>query len=236
MSKQEIDKTYFITFCIEQFKEHRGISGAEAAELLFASSITDYLSDNFEVLHTQSRQWLMEEIEERLKTADAMSKIKIYHGSLNQVAAPEIRLPNRTLDYGCGFYTTTSYQQAEDWVTRHAKDRPKPDHGFVNVYEVDIENVKANNCLWFDEPTEEWVDFVYANRNIRGFTHNYDFVYGPVANDRVYAAFALYEAGLLNKQELIRELKIYELVDQLLMHTTRSLKKITFLESKEIRL
>jgi len=38
-----------------------------------------------------------------------MNKIRIYHGSLEQVEAPEIRLPNRTLDYGCGFYTTTSY-------------------------------------------------------------------------------------------------------------------------------
>lgn len=68
MSKEEIDKSYFVGFCIEQWKLHRGISGAEAAEILFASGISDYLSDNFEVLHTQSRQWLMEEIDERLKT------------------------------------------------------------------------------------------------------------------------------------------------------------------------
>lgn len=66
VSKQELDKSYFVTFCIEQFKNHRGISGAEASELLFSTGITDYLNDNFEVLHTQSRQWLMEEIEERL--------------------------------------------------------------------------------------------------------------------------------------------------------------------------
>lgn len=165
-----------------------------------------------------------------------MSIIKIYHGSLERVPAPEIRQPNRTLDYGCGFYTTTSYQQAEDWVTRHSKDKKKTYFGYVNVYEVDIDAVKASNCLWFDEPTEEWVDFVYANRNDRNFTHNYDFVYGPVANDRVYAAFALYESGLLNKQELIRELKTYELVDQLLMHTTESLKVIHFIEAKEIQL
>ena len=66
MSKQELDKSYFVTFCIEQFKNYRGISGAEASELLFSTGITDYLNDNFEVLHTQSRQWLMEEIEERL--------------------------------------------------------------------------------------------------------------------------------------------------------------------------
>lgn len=165
-----------------------------------------------------------------------MNKINIYHGSLEKVLAPEIRQPNRTLDYGCGFYTTTSYKQAEDWVKRHKNDKHKPTCGFVNVYKVDLDVVKAGNCLWFDEPTEEWVDFVYANRNDRHFTHNYDFVYGPVANDKVYAAFALYEAGLINKQELIVELKTYVLVDQLLMHTPESLNKLTFIEAKTIEL
>lgn len=67
MSKQEIDESYFLAFCIEQFKKSRGISGAEASEILFSSGIAEYLIDNYEVLHTQSRQWLMEEIEERLK-------------------------------------------------------------------------------------------------------------------------------------------------------------------------
>lgn len=165
-----------------------------------------------------------------------MKKIRIYHGSLEQVPVPEIRQPNRTLDYGSGFYTTTSLEQATDWVTRHKKDKKKPTCGYVNVYEVDLDAVRAANCLWFDEPTLEWVDFVYANRNDRNFTHDYDFVYGPVANDRVYAAFALYEAGLLNKQELIVELKAYELIDQLLFHTPASLQFLTFIQSNEIPL
>lgn len=165
-----------------------------------------------------------------------MKKIRVYHGSLEQVFAPEIREPNRTLDYGCGFYTTTSLEQATDWVKRHQKDKPKPNRGFVNVYEIDIDAVQIANTLWFDSPTEEWVDFVYANRNERNFHHDYDFVYGPVANDRVYAAFTLYESGLLNKQELIAELKTYTLIDQLLFHTPEALKHITFVESIEISL
>lgn len=44
------------------------------------------------------------------------------------------------------------------------------------------------------------------------------------------------ESGLLNKQELIKELRTYTLVDQLLMHTEESLKSITFIEAKEIKL
>lgn len=44
--------------------------------------------------------------------------MRIYHGSIEIVAKPELRKSNRTLDYGSGFYATTSYRQAEDWVLR----------------------------------------------------------------------------------------------------------------------
>ena len=59
--------------------------------------------------------------------------------------------------------------------------------------------------------------------------------YGPVANDRVYAAFALYEQGLLSKQELIAELKTYKLIDQMLFHTEKALQTLTFSQVKEVR-
>ena len=38
--------------------------------------------------------------------------MKVYHGSLLKVEHPKILTPSRTLDYGKGFYTTTSAQQA----------------------------------------------------------------------------------------------------------------------------
>lgn len=159
--------------------------------------------------------------------------MEIYHGSLEIVTKPEIRKSNRTLDYGEGFYTTTDYNQAMEWVRRH---RQKASVGYVNVYEIDLQDVRRQNTLWFDAPTEEWIEFVDNNRNRSGYTHCYDFVYGPVANDRVYAAFALYESGVFSKEDLLRELKVYTLVDQLLFHTEVALRKLTFKEAKQIEL
>lgn len=161
--------------------------------------------------------------------------MKIYHGGLEIVKIPEIRKPNRTLDYGSGFYTTTSFDQAKDWVIRRIKEN-KVKTGYVNIYELDQKQTENLNCLIFDKPTDEWVDFVMKNRTQKDFNHNYDIVYGPVANDRVYAAFALFEGGVLNKQELIAELKTYKLVDQYLFHTVDSLKAISFVDYKEISL
>ena len=38
----------------------------------------------------------------------------LFHGSLQIVREPHILVLNRTLDYGAGFYTTTSEQQARE--------------------------------------------------------------------------------------------------------------------------
>ena len=159
--------------------------------------------------------------------------MKLYHGGIEPILNPEIREPNRTLDYGSGFYTTTSYEQAEAWVRRKVKEANVV-KGFVNVFEFDEQAVQQLRCLTFETPTEEWVDFVMKNRTRKGFVHDYDIVYGPVANDKVYAAFALYEGGLLDTQNLIAELKTYKLVDQYLFHTERSLQSLTFIEAKEV--
>lgn len=159
--------------------------------------------------------------------------MKLYHGSLERVEKPEIRASNRTLDYGRGFYTTTSREQAEAWVRRKMAES-RAEKGYVCVYELDNERMQMLDTLIFQSPTEEWVDFVMKNRTEKGFIHNYDIVYGPVANDRVYAAFALYEGGLIDKPGLIAALKAYKLVDQYLFHTPRALEALTFIEAKEV--
>ena len=162
--------------------------------------------------------------------------MRIYHGSIEKVENPEIRiLRNRTLDYGYGFYTTTSYNQAKDWVRRRM-DNMNASKGFVNIYEFDKDALNHLNCLVFKSPTEEWVDFVMNNRTKKSFVHDYDIVYGPVANDKVYAAFALYEGGLIDKNTLITELKAYKLVDQYLFHSEKALEFLNFISAEEISL
>lgn len=107
--------------------------------------------------------------------------------------------------------------------------------GYVNVYELDDEVMRHMKMLLFEKPTEEWVSFVMKNRTEQGYTHDYDIVYGPVANDSVYAQFTLYEGGLISLPTLIQELKTYKLVDQYLFHTEKSLLAIKFIEAKEVK-
>lgn len=159
---------------------------------------------------------------------------KVYHGSIEVVRTPEIRQPNHSLDYGSGFYTTTSFEQAKKWVERRMKERDVM-IGYVNVYELNEDAFHCMKSLIFEKPTEEWVQFVMKNRTERGFTHDYDIVYGPVADDSVYTQFTLYEGGIISMPTLIQELKTYKLVDQYLFHTEASLQAIKFIESIRIK-
>jgi hypothetical protein len=158
--------------------------------------------------------------------------MKLYHGSLDIIVAPVIIRPTRLLDYGMGFYTTTSFEQAKQWA--HRRLGKNSGTAYVNCYELDEKVIATMQVLCFKEPTEEWLDFVMTNRTQPDFVHSYDLVYGPVANDRVYVAFALYESNVLDKEGLIRELRTYALVDQMLFHTNNALKHLKYIESKTI--
>lgn len=107
--------------------------------------------------------------------------------------------------------------------------------GYVNVYELDEKKKLSEfKSLVFSEPSKEWAEFVMANRTQKDFTHAYDIVYGPVANDRVYLQFGLYEAGAISIETLIHELKTYKLVDQYLFHTEKALTALYFIEATKI--
>lgn len=67
MNKRNLDIAYFLSFCIEQYKTAKHISGYEAARRLSNYGVLEYLEDNYEVLHTQSRQWILEDIDEFIK-------------------------------------------------------------------------------------------------------------------------------------------------------------------------
>lgn len=64
MKDKKEDIAIFVSFCIEQYKTAKGISGEEAIQILSHYGVLEYLSECFDVLHTQGRQWLLADIEE----------------------------------------------------------------------------------------------------------------------------------------------------------------------------
>ena len=64
MDKNLKDITYLISFCIEQYMNEKGISEDEVISIFSEYGVLDYLKEYFDVLHTQSRQWLVADIED----------------------------------------------------------------------------------------------------------------------------------------------------------------------------
>ncbi|MBO7626104.1 MAG: DUF3791 domain-containing protein [Paludibacteraceae bacterium] len=64
---KQLDIAYFISFCIEQYKNAKGVTGEQAMSVLANYGVLDYLEEHFEVLHTQSHQWILEDIDEFIR-------------------------------------------------------------------------------------------------------------------------------------------------------------------------
>lgn len=64
MDRKHQDIAYFISFCIEQYKNAKGLTGEQAMRTLDEYGVLEYLEEHFDVLHTQSHQWIMEDIDE----------------------------------------------------------------------------------------------------------------------------------------------------------------------------
>jgi len=153
----------------------------------------------------------------------------IYHGSDIAVTEPKILSSNRLLDFGEGFYSTSSYEQAGRWAARVSM-RKKSNTKIITMYDFDTDRAEKDlQILSFDAPTPEWLCFVTACRSGKETGQNYDIAMGPVANDNVYATIQLFETGLLSEEETIIRLKVERIHDQILFHTGQALKYCSYI-------
>lgn len=153
----------------------------------------------------------------------------LYHGSNVAVEKPKIIKASRTLDFGNGFYTTTSKYQAFKWAKIKQK-RESAATGVVTIYEVpdNVFELKNLKTIAFNEPNNEWLNFIINNRMTLGYVHDYDVVKGPVADDRVYACLNAFENRFMDIQTAIKELRTYKLDDQISFNTLKALNLLNF--------
>ena len=63
---QTNEKLYFLSFCVEAYKMRHKMSGEEVLAWFDSKGVTQYLLNNFGVLHTQGERWIVDEIDEFL--------------------------------------------------------------------------------------------------------------------------------------------------------------------------
>ena len=114
--------------------------------------------------------------------------MRLYHGSDILVTNPEIEKGRPYKDFGKGFYLSDDLQQARNMASQKAA-LSLDAVPVVSTFEF-RESAMTDGSLQvkcFDTYTEEWAKFVLHNRDrkIPQPFHNYDIVYGPIADDSV---------------------------------------------------
>lgn len=155
--------------------------------------------------------------------------MKLYHGSNVEVTKPKIIKSDRRLDFGTGFYLTTSFEQAKRWAELTTARRGSGKET-ITVFEFDEVMLNRLNVLSFDTPNSDWLKYAANNRNNDNATDDYDIVIGPVANDKTAPVITAYFAGIYDEEETIKRLLPQKLKDQYAFKTTTALDCLKLLE------
>ena len=155
----------------------------------------------------------------------------LYHGSNVEVTNPKIIASNRALDFGAGFYTTSSEEQAKRWATLQTRRRQQGTPT-VTSYTFDDSACEGLEIKRFETPNAEWLRFVTENRSNTYGGKKHDIVIGPVANDRTMAVVNDFMAGTIDEETALVLLKPQKLADQYAFLTPAALKLLVFLEVK----
>lgn len=153
----------------------------------------------------------------------------LYHGSNVAVERPRLFKTDRRVDFGSGFYLTSSLEQACNWartVTRRRGDGVP----LVSVFEFDDGLLDTLRVRTFGGPDAEWLHFVGDNRHGDIADDGLDLVIGPVANDNTMPTLRLFFGGVYTEEEAIRRLLPQKLHDQYAFKTPAALAALRFCE------
>ena len=163
--------------------------------------------------------------------------MKVYHGSDLTIKKPDPFHSRRfKMDFGRGFYTTSSVEQARKFT--HSVFRKNLEQGIktVSVYEFDIRAFSELKVKDFQDNLDEWFDYVEQNRRSGQDNYaDYDILIGPVADDQIQASFALYEDGIIDKNEALKRLKLEIYKDQIVFKSSRSVDYLTFIRAMVVK-
>lgn len=155
--------------------------------------------------------------------------IKLYHGSTLNIEHIDLTKSRTNKDFGQGFYLSADYQQA--WRMGEFKALTEGGTAVMNTYLFDesLMNFDDLKVLTFDGYTREWAEFIFLNRNNKTTepAHDYDIVYGPIANDRVGLQISKYDAGDITLEQLLENLKYMKgITFQYYFGTERAISKL----------
>ena len=154
--------------------------------------------------------------------------MKLFHGSNIKIDIPDLAHSKPNKDFGRGFYLSADKSQAQD-MAKQKVDQTQKGTAEVTEFLFDESIMQSNELkiLIFEGYCEEWAKFVVADRNSKSefSSHDYDIVYGPIADDGVTFQLRRFEGGVITLPKLVEELKYAKgITFQYFFGTERALK------------
>lgn len=159
----------------------------------------------------------------------------LFHGSYLPVDKPRVVHGAYAKDFGDGFYLTLLQEQAEKWALRKFRNMRRSDSSarpIVNVYQLDKTKVLAScPSLLFPAMSDDWLDFIASCRS--GEPHDFAYVEGPMADDKVYNFVESFLAGQIDRDEFWRLAQFSYPTHQVTL-TEKALPYLHFIESYDV--
>ena len=132
----------------------------------------------------------------------------LYHGTNVVFGSIDLSKSKPNKDFGQGFYLSADYDQAMA-MAKVKVDQLEYGSPIVLAFEVDESQMGQLKILRYNEYSEQWAEFILLNRrNDTGHpVHDYDIVFGPIANDRVGVQLWKYETQSIDLPTLVRNLQ-----------------------------
>ena len=131
----------------------------------------------------------------------------LYHGSIVNIERIDLQKSKPNKDFGRAFYLSANYDQALEMAQFKAEFAELPP--VVNVYRFDEKLLQEFKYKRFETYTEEWAHFVYNHRTEpEGRTlHEYDVVFGPIANDTIGAQITRFKQGYISFEQFLQRIQ-----------------------------
>ncbi len=132
--------------------------------------------------------------------------MKLYHGSNINIDTIDLTKSKPFKDFGKGFYLSDNREQAEEMAI--FKSSISGGYPIVTRFEFNALGLESSGLKIqkFGLYSDEWLDFIIANRE--GYkVEQFDFVYGPIADDKVGFQLRKFKDKMIDKKELLEKLK-----------------------------
>lgn len=133
----------------------------------------------------------------------------LFHGGIEEIRFPsDDRTTSLSTDFGDGFYMTEIQNQAEIWAVKKYRKAIENNPNWkniglspiVNIYQLNETKLQQFKLKYFNKMTDEWLNYIIKCRN--GMDDNYyDYVEGPMSDDKVYNFVKDLLCGNITRQE-----------------------------------